>query len=241
MNVLILGGTSEIGKELARKFIFHGHEVYMAARKVSRLEPLRKDMFLKSQRNINLIEMPTEQVHARHFLSEFEVSMDVVVCLLGYLGDQKKAELDQAELNNIIDNNYRIPVSILTNFARAFESRKSGTIIGFSSVAGERGRQSNFYYGSAKAAFTTYLDGLRNKLSKTGVHVMTVKPGFMKTKMTAHLKLPALLTATPPQVANSIYNAFLKKKNKVYVAPVWRYIMWMIRTIPEPIFKNLKL
>lgn len=126
-------------------------------------------------------------------------------------------------------------------FAQKFESRRSGTIIGLSSVAGERGRQSNFIYGSAKAAFTAYLSGLRNYLFEKKVHVMTVKPGFMATKMTEGLPLNPKLTATPKQAATCIFKAYKNKKNVTYVLPVWGVIMMIIRNIPEFIFKKLKL
>jgi short-subunit dehydrogenase len=126
-------------------------------------------------------------------------------------------------------------------FAQKFESRRSGTIIGLSSVAGDRGRQSNFIYGSAKAAFTAYLSGLRNYLFDKKVHVMTVKPGFMATKMTEGLPLNPKLTATPKQAADCIFKAYRKQKNVAYVLPIWGIIMMIIRNIPEFIFKKLKL
>ena len=116
-----------------------------------------------------------------------------------------------------------------------------GTIIALTSVAGERGRQSNFIYGSAKAGFTTYLQGLRNYLFHKGVHVLTVIPGFMDTQMTAAIQTPKLLTASPQKAAAIIYKAWKRKKNVVYVTPVWRLIMLMIRNIPEFIFKKMKM
>ena len=114
-------------------------------------------------------------------------------------------------------------------------------MIVLSSVAGDRGRQSNFIYGSAKAAMTAYLSGLRNYLYSRKVHVMTVKPGFMETKMTEGLPLNPMLTATPKQAATAIYNAYKKRKNVAYVLPVWAIIMMIIRNIPEFIFKKLKM
>lgn len=116
------------------------------------------------------------------------------------------------------------------------EAKRNGTIIGLSSVAGERGRQSNFIYGSAKAGFTAYLAGLRNYLFHKNVHVMTVIPGFMNTQMTENLQTPKPLTAEPEQAANIIYKAYKKKANVVYVTFVWWGIMMVIRNIPEFIF-----
>ncbi|MCL4128207.1 UNVERIFIED_CONTAM: hypothetical protein GTU68_062310 [Idotea baltica] len=121
------------------------------------------------------------------------------------------------------------------------ENRKEGTIVGISSVAGERGRASNYLYGSAKAGFTSFLSGLRNRLAGKGVHVLTVKPGFVDTAMTEGLDLPGPLTAQPQQVARAVFKAVGKKKNTLYTLWMWRYVMLIIRNIPEAIFKKLSL
>jgi decaprenylphospho-beta-D-erythro-pentofuranosid-2-ulose 2-reductase len=151
------------------------------------------------------------------------------------------AQTNWTETSKIIHSNYTGAVSILNIVAEDYAKKRQGTIVGISSVAGERGRQSNYLYGSAKAGFTAYLSGLRNYLFQYGVHVMSVQPGFVYTKMTEDLKLPPLLTATPAQVASAIAKAIQKKKNVLYVKWMWRYIMFIIKSIPEPIFKKLKL
>jgi short-subunit dehydrogenase len=122
-----------------------------------------------------------------------------------------------------------------------FEKRGSGIIIGISSVAGDRGRASNYIYGSAKAAFTTYLSGLRNRFSSKGIQVITVKPGYVNTKMTENYKLPKILTAQPIQVGTDIWKAFAKKRDIIYSLWFWRWIMVIIKLIPEFLFKKLKL
>jgi short-subunit dehydrogenase len=114
-------------------------------------------------------------------------------------------------------------------------------IVGIASVAGERGRQSNYLYGSAKAGFRAYLSGLRNRMHRESVHVVTVQPGFVYTKMTENLNLPKMLTATPDEVAETVYSAVYKRKNVVYVKWFWRWIMVVIKSIPESVFKKLKL
>jgi short-subunit dehydrogenase len=108
-------------------------------------------------------------------------------------------------------------------------------------VAGDRGRASKLIYGSSKAGFSAYLSGLRNKLAASGVHVLSVKPGFVSTRMTAGMDLPALLTATPEQVAMAVYKAVIRRQNTLYVKWFWRWIMLIIRLIPEPLFKKLHL
>ena len=153
----------------------------------------------------------------------------------------KKLVRDWNETLRTIHTNYTGAVSILNIVAADYAARQKGIIVGISSVAGNRGRQSNYIYGSAKAAFTAYLSGLRNKLFHNGVHVMTVLPGFVNTKMTAHLKLPRLLTAQPEEVAEAVYKGTLKKRNVIYVKWFWRWIMLIIALVPESVFKKKKL
>ena len=138
-------------------------------------------------------------------------------------------------------SNYEGPAAILSVFADLFEARGSGTIVGISSVAGDRGRATNYIYGSAKAGFTAFLSGLRNRLARKGVHVLTVLPGFVATRMTEQLDLPKALTAEPKEVALAIERAVKGKRNTIYVRPVWALIMLIIRSIPEAIFKRLRL
>jgi short-subunit dehydrogenase len=166
----------------------------------------------------------------------------LLFCATGFLGKgTEEALYDHINTEKIIDINYAKLVPIINYFAQKFEGKREGTIIGLSSVAGDRGRQSNFIYGSSKAAFTAYLSGLRNYLFSKKVHVMTVKPGFMETKMTEGLPLNPKLTAKPKQAAEYIYKAYKKQKNVVYVLPIWRLIMLIIQHIPEFIFKKLKM
>jgi short-subunit dehydrogenase len=157
------------------------------------------------------------------------------------MNDNEKVINNWNESLRTINTNYTGAVSILNIVAADYARRKSGTIVGISSVAGMRGRQSNYLYGSAKAAFTAYLSGLRNKLFHSNVHVLTVLPGFVYTKMTEHLQLPKPLTAKPEEVALAVYEGVQKKKNIVYVKWFWRWIMKIITAIPESVFKKKKL
>jgi short-subunit dehydrogenase len=137
--------------------------------------------------------------------------------------------------------NYEGPACIFALLANRFLERGSGTLVGISSVAGERGRATNYVYGSAKAGFTTFLSGLRNRLAKKGVHVVTVLPGFVATRMTEGMYLPASLTARPAEVATAIERAVRRQKDVIYTRPVWRMIMTIIRCIHERIFKRLRI
>jgi len=143
----------------------------------------------------------------------------------------------------VLRSNFEGPASLFTVLANRMAARGSGTLLGISSVAGERGRAANYVYGSAKAGFTAFLSGLRNRLArdKTGVHVVTVLPGFVYTQMTQGMDLPAKLTAQPTEVAQAIVNAVEKQRDVIYVRPVWQAVMLAIRNIPEFQFKKMSI
>jgi len=227
---------------LSRKFAAAGYGTQLAARDTGRLHPLQSDLSIRYNIPCSLHEFDAAQP-GQHpaFFAGLTPQPDITISVFGYLGDQQLAQSDWKECERIILANYTGAVSILNIVADSYAARQNGTIVGISSVAGERGRQSNYFYCSAKAGFTAYLSGLRNRLFRHGVHVLTVKPGFVYTRMTDNMPLPALLTATPEQVAADIYRAVLKKSNVIYTRWFWRWIMLLIRNIPEPIFKKMKL
>lgn len=240
-SVLILGASSDIAASIAYVFAKHQFKIVLAARNTSRIQHLASDINLRHDVPVDTIKFDALEYNSHQKLfDELPEKPLVTVCAFGYLEEQKIAEQDWTKAKFLIDTNYTGAVSILNIVAAYYENIKSGTIIGISSVAGERGRQSNYIYGSAKAGFTVYLQGLRNRLYKSKVHVVTVKPGFVDTKMTEHLELPKLLTAKPDQVAIAIFKAFKSKKNIIYSLSIWRYIMLVIKLIPEKTFKKLK-
>jgi short-subunit dehydrogenase len=240
--VLILGATSDIANALAHEFAKHGYHLYLAARNPEVLERDVRDFEIRYHVKSRPVQFDIRdyESHTRFYQSLDPRPMGVV-CAVGYLGDQEKAQLDLPEMLKIIETNYVGCVSILNIIGDDFEKRKNGFIIGISSVAGDRGRKSNYFYGSAKAGLTAYLSGLRNRLSKNGVHVLTVKPGFVRTKMTEGLELPEFLTANPKEVARNVFHAYNKKRDVVYAKWFWRWIMWTIIHIPEKIFKKMNL
>ncbi len=241
-HALILGATSDIAKALAHKYASQGYGLTLAARKPEQLTETVTDLEIRHAGQATAVAFDALD-YASHpkFYSSLAAKPDVAICIFGYLGTQETAQIDFSEAEQIINTNYSGAISILNIIANDFEQRKSGTIIGISSVAGDRGRQSNYIYGSAKAAFSVYLAGLRNRLVKAKVHVLTVKPGFVRTKMTANLSLPAPVTAKPAQVAEDIFKAHHKGSNQLYTLWMWRYIMLIIRHIPEGIFKRLSM
>jgi short-subunit dehydrogenase len=241
-TALILGAASDMAIAIAEKFASRGYNIQLAARNVNRLEAHQSDLAIKYSSRVSIHEFDA-LAYASHatFFDHLEPKPDVTVCVFGYLGENERAAADWEEASKIINTNYTGAVSVLNRAAQYYSSKKEGVIVGIASVAGERGRQSNYMYGSAKAGFRAYLSGLRNRMQKENVHVVTVQPGFVYTKMTENLKLPKMLTAKPEEVAEAVYNAASKKKNVVYVKWYWRWIMLVIKTIPEPIFKKLKL
>jgi short-subunit dehydrogenase len=241
-NVLILGATSDMAVAIARQLAIEGYSITLAARNTERLSAMEGDIRIRHKAMVNSVYFDALDFNSHQaFYNSLTEKPDIVICVFGLLGDQLVAESDWESCLGILHSNYTGAVSILNIVANDFARRKKGTIVGISSVAGERGRQSNYLYGSAKAGFTTYLSGLRNRLYRHGVHVLTVKPGFVKTKMIEGLKTPGPLTASPKKVAEKISRAIVQKKNTIYVLPVWAFIMMVIRSIPEGIFKRLKL
>lgn len=241
-SVLILGALSDVGTALARRFAQSGHSVVVAARQKEAAQNLAADIAIRYGTAAKAVYFDA-LAYGSHadFWAQLSPQPDIVIAVFGYLGNQKEAERNFTEAQRIIHTNYTGAVSILNIAAQSMEQAKSGCIVGISSVAGERGRQSNYIYGSAKAAFTAYLSGLRNRLAHSGVHVLTVKPGFIATKMTEHLNLPFLLTASPQQVAEDIFKSVQHRRNVIYTLWMWRWIMLIIKLIPEGIFKRLKM
>lgn len=169
------------------------------------------------------------------------VGLDAFFCSVGYLGDQKKAEQDIRECDLIMQANFNGLLPMLTATAQFFKQQRSGSIMVVSSVAGERGRCSNYCYGSSKAAMTAFLSGMRCSLLPYNVHVMTIKPGYVATRMVAHKKLPPYITASTQRVAKDIVKGFKRRSSVVYSMWLWRYIMAVVRLIPEFIFKRLNM
>jgi decaprenylphospho-beta-D-erythro-pentofuranosid-2-ulose 2-reductase len=244
---LILGATSGIGKALARRLAGRGHALVLAGRDAEELELLADDLRIRYQVKAAWVQYEATDFnkHPRLFAdcnSVIGSELDGVVFCHGTMLDQPESERDFTQVRNLIDVNFTTAVSLLNLAAKHLATRRAGFICALSSVAGDRGRQSNFIYGSTKAALTTYLQGLRNRLSSSGVAVITIKPGFVDTAMTWGLLNPrSPLVANPDQVAAAIDRAILRRRNVVYVPWFWWIIMAIIKAIPEPLFKRMKL
>jgi len=241
-TVLIIAAKSDIAKAVAAKYAQKGYGLYLAARKADELADFAQHLRIKTQQEITCFELDIlDTASHADFYQQFKNKPQGVICAAGYLGDQLKAQTDFNEAQQIINTNFTGIMSLLNIIANDFEQRKGGFIVGISSVAGDRGRKSNYIYGAAKAGFSAYLSGLRNRLYENKVSVLTVKPGFVATQMTAGMDLPAKLTAQPEAVADDIYNAQQKNRNILYTKGLWRWIMLIIKNIPEWQFKKMSL
>jgi decaprenylphospho-beta-D-erythro-pentofuranosid-2-ulose 2-reductase len=241
-TVLILGATSDIGIAIAKKFAAEKYNIQLAARNPAQLDALQSDIKIRYGVECSLHAFDAVQFHTHAaFFEGLNPKPGITITVFGVMHEEEDAFNDWAFTQRMINTNYTGAVSILNIAAKHYIADKKGTIIGISSVAGDRGRASKLIYGSSKAAFNAYLSGLRNKCFKENVHVMTVKPGFVYTRMTENMPLPKPLTSTPAQVAEIIYRGFEKKKNVIYIKWFWRYIMLIIKNIPEFQFKKMKL
>ena len=243
-TVLILGATSGIASALAREFAAHKFDLILGGRDRDELSALASDLSLRNsvRASILLFDALDTQDHAaslHSFFAEAGNTLEGAVVCIGYLGDQAKGQSDWEEARQILGTNFTGCVSALNILANHFEARRAGFICAISSVAGDRGRQSNYLYGAAKAGLSVYLQGLRNRLFPAGVKVITVKPGFVDTRMT-YGRPGMFLVASPENVAKGIFKAIVKGKSEVYLPWFWRPIMLIVKSIPEAVFKRLK-
>jgi len=241
-HILIIGATSAIAEATARKFAQDGDRLFLAARNPDRLAAVANDLKTRGATQVEVLAMDANDT-ARHaaLIAEAETvleDLDTILIAHGTLSDQKACEASFDETLKELQTNCLSVISLLTHVANRFEEQKHGTIVVISSVAGDRGRQSNYVYGTAKAAVTTFMQGLRNRLYRSGVTVITIKPGFVDTPMTAGFR-KGRLWASPEKISDGIYRAIKRKRDVVYLPWFWNLIMLVIQLIPERFFKML--
>ena len=244
-TILILGATSGIARAVAAEFARRGFDLLLAGRDLEELERLCADLSVRyaGKTETCAFEALAPETHEAFLADCRRRSGDALagaVLCFGYLGDQTLAQKDWNEARRILDTNLTGAVSVLSLLADFFETKRSGFLCALSSVAGDRGRQSNYFYGAAKAGLTVFLQGLRNRLFASGVHVITIKPGFVDTPMT-YGRPKLFLVASPEKAARQITDAILRGREESYVPGFWRPIMFLVRSIPEQIFKRMKL
>jgi short-subunit dehydrogenase len=244
-NILIIGATSAIAEAVARRYAEQGAQLFLVARNNDKLTSVANDLTVRGATRVQTWIMDANDSNAiPNMLNDAWNAFgnyDVALIAHGTLPDQARTETDIDYALTQFRTNADSVIACLTGLAMRFEPQGNGVIAVISSVAGDRGRGSNYLYGAAKAAINTYVSGLRARLSKKGIHVLLIKPGFVATPMTAELNLPAKLTATADAVAKDIQRAINKRKNVLYTPWFWFFIMLIIRNIPEFVFKKTKL
>ena len=243
-KILIVGATSSIAEATARIWAQRGDHLFLVARSKERLDAIAADLRVRGCTHVNTHVMDANNFDAHApMLDAAEAALsglDTVLIAHGTLSDQQACQQSVELTMQEISTNALSVIALLTHIANRFEQQQKGTIAVISSVAGDRGRQSNYVYGSAKAMVTVFTSGLRQRLYPSGVSVVTIKPGFVDTPMTASFK-KGLLWASPNSVAKDIDNAIQKNKNIIYTPFFWFAILLIIKLIPEWLFKRIKL
>ena len=246
-TILILGATSAIAKAFCHLAAQKASPLILAGRDDAELQRMATDLQIRYQtavcvEHFDALDWDGHADFFRRCLDHCQGRLAGVVLCYGQLDEQRTTEIDVTAARRTIDVNFTSAVSILNLVAEQLASQKSGFIAAISSVAGDRGRQSNYTYGAAKSALATYLQGLRNRLHPAGVHVLTVKPGFVDTPMTHGILKPnSPLVASRERVARDIDRAIRRRRNVIYTPWYWWGIMTIIRSIPEFVFKRLRL
>ena len=244
MKILILGATSAIAQETAKCFARDGAELFLVGRSAEKLEAVQNDLKVRGAKRAETFGLDLSDLDRHQEMIQAAIEtldgLDMALVAHGTLGDQRLSQESVAKTLEEFTTNCTSVISLLTLLANYFEPHRRGCIAVISSVAGDRGRRSNYVYGASKGALTIFLQGLRSRLAKSGVAVVTIKPGFVDTPMTASLK-KGLLFASPHRVGEGIYNAMKKGKEVVYLPWFWRYIMLIVRSIPEPVFKKISI
>lgn len=246
-RIVIFGATSAIAAACARLWVSRGDNLFLIGRNPAKLEALIADLRVRAASG-QVIEGVCADLNElqRHdwLLNEAYKTLggiDVLLIAHGTLSNQKACEASVELTLQEVKTNALSAISILTLAANRFETQGKGTLVAISSVAGDRGRQSNYVYGASKGMLTLFMQGLRNRLSKYGIQVLTIKPGFVDTPMTAAFEKKGFLWAQPETIAQGILKAIDKNKDVVYLPWIWRCIMLVIRHIPEFVFKKLSL
>jgi len=243
-KILIVGATSAIAEATARRFAARGDRIMLAGRNTARLEQIAADLKSRGADRVGVAAFDAAQAGDPSTLIEHAAQtmdgLDVALIAHGTLPSQPDCAASVEKTLAEFQTNALSVIALATVLANHFEAQRSGSIAVISSVAGDRGRQSNYVYGAAKGTVSLFLQGLRNRLVKSGVQVLTIKPGFVDTPMTAEFKKGALW-AKPDGIARGIVSAIDGRRDVVYLPGFWRWIMLIIRHIPEPIFKRMSL
>lgn len=246
-RIVIFGATSAIALACARRWAAQGHDLLLVGRDETRLAIAAQDLRVRAATEPTIAVMTADLADLdahEHLVARVWSALggvDVILVAHGSLSPQAACEDSVALTLQEISLNALSPISLVTLAAKRFEQQGAGVIAVIASVAGDRGRQSNYVYGAAKGMLSIFLEGLRNRLARKGLSVVTIKPGFVDTPMTAHVARKGMLWASPDRIAAGIVEAVERRRDVVYLPGFWRPIMFVIRHIPERLFKRLSL
>jgi short-subunit dehydrogenase len=244
MKILVIGATSAIAQETAKLYARDGAELFLVGRSPEKLEAVKDDLQVRGAMRAETYALDLNELGQHTAMIEAAIAslgeLDMALIAHGTLSDQRLSQEHVTKALEEFTTNCTSVISLLTILANYFEQRKRGCIAVISSVAGDRGRKSNYVYGAAKGALTIFLQGLRGRLASSGVKVVTIKPGFVDTPMTATLR-KGLLFASPRSVGKGIYDAMNKGKDVVYLPWFWHPIMLVIKSVPERVFKRMSI
>lgn len=234
-----------MASEVAKKYAQDNNRLFLVARDVNKLRSVENDLRSRGADKVESFVLDINDIsqHDHMLTSAYDClgKLDIVLIAHGTLPDQRQCEQDVKTMLSEFNTNAISTIALLTEISNRLENQKAGVIAVITSVAGDRGRPSNYVYGAAKASVSTFLSGLRARMYKNGVHVLDIKPGFVSTPMTYDLELPKILVVEPEYVANNIVDAIEKKKDRIYTPFFWKYILLIIRLIPNFIFKKLSM
>jgi short-subunit dehydrogenase len=243
-KIMIFGAASAIATETAINFAKDGDQLFLVDLKMSRLEAVRDHILAHHDTKIDLYEANALEFDKHQELIDKAIDtmkgMDVLFISHGTLPNEDEVRKDMLKMVQEFNINCTSVISLASVAANYFESKKAGTIAAITSVAGDRGRQSNYIYGAAKGGASIFMQGLRNRMAKSGVQVLTIKPGMVDTPMTAHMPKGPLFSP-PAVIGKGIYQAIKSGKDVAYLPGYWKMIMFIIKHIPEFIFKKLSL
>ena len=243
-KILIVGATSAIAEHTARLFAADGDTLFLVARSQAKLTAVADDLKVRGAHSVDTYVMDADDLNAHDAMVEAADTalggFDTVLVAYGTLPDQAAAQAEAERAVEAWHTNAVSPIALVTPIANRMAARGEGLIAVISSVAGDRGRKSNYVYGSAKAGVNAFLDGLRHRLYASGVQVLTVRPGLVDTPMTADMKKGALF-AQPERIGRDIHNAINKRQAICYTPGFWRLIMTIICCVPRALFHRTQL
>jgi decaprenylphospho-beta-D-erythro-pentofuranosid-2-ulose 2-reductase len=245
MTVAVLGATSAIAEQVARRYAAQGARLFLAGRRPEALAGMARDLEIRGAAAVSTHACDLASLAAQgELLAALGTAVgvpDLALIAWGTLTDQARAEADAAYAAAELERNFVAPAALLLPLAAAMQAEGRGVLAVISSVAGDRGRKSNFVYGSAKGGLQRFLEGLRHRLAGRGVVVLDIRPGFVDTPMTAHLARGGPLWATPDQVAQDIVRAVERRRAVLYTPWFWRWIMLIVRSLPRAVLHRTGL